>query len=34
LLYAFPTSAGAPSSVKQNTVKGLHVIQNDSFDDP
>lgn len=34
LLYACPTSAGAPSPVKQNTAKGIHVIQNDSDDDP
>jgi hypothetical protein len=26
LLYAYPTSAGAPSPVKQNTAKGIHVI--------
>ncbi len=34
LLYTCPTSAGGPCSVKQNTAKGIHVIQNDSYDDP
>ena len=34
LLSAFRTSAGAPSPVKQNTAKGIHVIQNDLCDDP
>jgi hypothetical protein len=34
LLYALPTRAGAPSLVKQNTAKGIHVFRNDSDADP